>query len=64
MFTPNFTARSFASLLGLILKPIKTALEAFAKDTSVSVMAPTDDKTISGLTGVAEAGDEFLVLDS
>ena len=47
---PNFTARSFASLLGLILKPIKTALEAFAKDTSVSVMAPTDDKTISGLT--------------
>ena len=50
MFTPNFTARSFASLLGLILKPIKTALEAFARDTSVSVMAPTDDRTISGLT--------------
>ena len=38
-----------ASLFGLILKPNKIALDAFAKVTSVSVIGPTDDKIIFGL---------------
>ena len=39
-----------ASLLGLTLKPKSIALEAFARVTSVSVITPTADKIIFGVT--------------
>ena len=41
---------SFASLFGLILKPINFAFDAFAKFTSVSVTGPTADNIIFGET--------------
>ena len=41
---------SFASLFGLILKPINFASDALAKFTSVSVTGPTADNIIFGET--------------
>ena len=46
----SFSANFFASLLGFTLKAIKTALEAFAKVTSVSVTIPISAKMILGFT--------------
>ena len=46
----SFSASFFASLLGLTLKPIRIAFEAFARVTSVSVITPIFDKIIFGVT--------------
>ena len=42
------SANFFASLFGLTLKPIRTAFEALAKVTSVSVIMPIPEKIIFG----------------
>ena len=47
-----FSASFFASLFGLTLKPIRIALDAFAKVTSVSVITPIFDKIILGVTSL------------
>ena len=44
------SANFLASLFGLTLKPITTALEAFAKVISVSVITPMPDNIIFGIT--------------
>ena len=44
------SANFFASLLGLTLKPITMALEAFARLISFSVITPILDKIIFGIT--------------
>ena len=46
----SFSANCFASFVGFTLNAISTALEAFAKVTSVSVIIPMSDKIIFGLT--------------
>ena len=44
------SANFLASLLGFTLKPIRIALEALARVTSVSVITPILDKIIFGTT--------------
>ena len=50
IFIFSFSASFFASLLGLTLKAINTAFDAFANVTSVSVTIPISAKIILGLT--------------
>ena len=51
-FIFSFSASFLASLFGLTLKPIRTAPEAFASVTSVSVITPIFDKIIFGETSL------------
>ena len=48
------SAKRFASLLGLTLKPIRIALDALARVTSVSVITPIFDKIIFGVISVKQ----------
>mgnify|MGYP001326654234 CR=1 FL=1 len=60
MFIFSFSAIFFASLLGFTLNAIKTALEAFAKVTSVSVTIPISDKIILADIGMVTETDVTL----
>ena len=50
----------FASLFGLTLNPINIASEAFAKDTSVSLIIPISDKIILSDIGMINETDVSL----
>ena len=48
----SLSANFFASLLGLTLKPTRTAFEAFARETSVSFIIPISDRIIFASTSL------------
>ena len=60
IFIFSFSASFFASLLGLTLKAINTAFDAFAKVTSVSVTMPMSDKIILADIGMVTETDVTL----